>query len=201
MSRGKWVLVVLTLLVTTNVITFGVAYYRFQEEKRSLETTIDQLRGDLLQIQEERKKTLEELRKLKVWEHFINIQHELNAVNEAINHLNYGIAIEQLQKLQESINQGRLGETFDPYREELVGILQQTIDGLKNKEDRARNHLVEFNERLFQILAGISPIQKEEVQPVEQKTGETVPEATENPKSSQPADARDESHTGNETGL
>ena len=162
MSKGKWVFVVATLLVTTNMITYGIAFFRCQDEKLAMQREIDRLQGEVAKVRALHDQTQKELEKLKVWENFINIQHKLNAINEAINALNYGIAIDHLKELQKSIREGCLGEAFARNQEELAGILQACIDGLKAKDERARIQLVKFNERLFQILAGMSPLKPPE---------------------------------------
>ena len=176
MSKGKWVFVVATLLVTTNMITYGIAFFRCQDEKLAMQREIDRLQGEVAKVRALHDQTQKELKKLKVWENFINIQHRLNAINEAINALNYGIAIDHLKELQKSIREGRLGEAFARNQEELVGILQACIDGLKAKDERARIQLVKFNERLFQILAGMSPLK-----PAEQPGASPSEEKSESP--------------------
>ncbi len=179
MSKGKWVFVVATLLVTTNMITYGIAFFRCQDEKLAMQREIERLQGEVARVRAIHDQTQKELKKLKVWENFINIQHQLNAINEAINALNYGIAIDHLKELQQSIREGRLGEAFARNQEELVGILQACIDGLKAKDERARIQLVKFNERLFQILAGMSPLKPPESSEVSPPESESSPTRTE----------------------
>ncbi len=162
MSKGKWIFIVLTLLVATNIITFGWTTFRYREEIQQREDTIRNLEKQIVKIGKEQAELKATLKRLQIWESFITVQRDLGKINSEINDLNFGNAIRMIESLKKKIRSGELGEQFKKHEEKLLAILDHAIQQLKNKNEDARDSLIAFNESAFRILAGISPLAGEQ---------------------------------------
>ncbi len=162
MSKGKWIFIVLTLLIATNIITFGWTTFRYREEIQQREDTIRNLEKQIVKIGKEQAELKATLKRLQIWESFITVQRDLGKINSEINDLNFGNAIRMIESLKKKIRSGELGEQFKKHEEKLLAILDHAIQQLKNKNEDARDSLIAFNESAFRILAGISPLAGEQ---------------------------------------
>ena len=158
MSGPKRFLLVVFLLLITNAITAGYLTYLSwnarQESERELASKAqraDELRQELVDSRKE-------LDKLSTWSSFIEMQQDLNSINQEINELNYGLALGHIEDLEKAVESGELGTQFAQEKGRLLPLLDECRRALVGKSETARVYLVEFNQRAFEILSGISPL-------------------------------------------
>lgn len=159
MSRGKWIFIVITLLFVTNLINYGLSFYHYQEKENLFQEKINDSNAKLGSYEITKKRLQKELERLKVWKTFIQIQQELYNIKQAIHNLNFGIAISQLEAMKQQLKDGKFGPQFNEHKDELIEILDECMAGLKRKNEKIESQLTVFNEKSFEILSGISPME------------------------------------------
>lgn len=160
MSTFKRFLAVLAILALTNVGTYLFARWQCQEKLEGRQQLIDQAAERNQEVRAELEAARQELSRLRVWGDFIEIQQTLNRVNDQINRLNFGNALQGIDELIANLEAGNYGPTFRKHRSRLEPILVEAKQALRNRSDRARDHLVEFNREAFGILSGLDPVEK-----------------------------------------
>lgn len=152
------VLVLFLILIVTNLITFGYTYNRCKHEKAALQ---NQLRatiqeGDKVYVQY--KSMQDELKRLRGWNNFVELQKQLNQIVAEIQKLNFGTAIQQINAVTENIHAGKYGPELQSRQAELIAELQQCKSKLEQKDESgALALLADFNRRLLQMFSGVSP--------------------------------------------
>lgn len=159
------VLVLFLILIVTNLITFGYTYNRCKQEKAALQ---NQLRatiqeGDEVYVQY--KSMQDELKRLRGWNNFVELQKQLNQVVAEIGKLNFGTAIQQINTIAENIRAGKFGPELKA-RADLIAALQQCKAKLEQKDDSgAVAELADLNRRVLQVFSGVSPAPLEAATP------------------------------------
>ena len=154
MSRMGTILLTLGLVVITNLATFAYATWRCrqegqgQERLRTVSTAeVDKLRADNQALQQR-------FERLRVWGEFIELQQDVNGVHAAINQLNFGTAIQSIDRVAQRLELGAYGQLFRERRAELLPLLDRAKQNLRSTDPQARNALIELDHRAFRILAG-----------------------------------------------
>ena len=150
------VLLAIGVLVVTNLATFGFATWRCRQEaegQRRLMATAQQR----AQAQDTEMAALRQrLDRLQVWGELIELQQDVNAAHASINRLNFGDALAIVDRVQRRLDGGEYGTLFRERRAELVPHLDLARQALRGADSSAHGHLVELDQRAFQILAGVS---------------------------------------------
>ena len=142
MGTFKRFLLILGILLLTNVGTFFFAHWQCREKLEGKQQLIEQATDRSQELEAQLAAKEQELSRLRVWGDFIAIQEDLNRINEQINQLNFG-------------------PTFRKHRSRLEPLLVEAQQALRNRSDRARTHLVEFNREAFGILSGLEPVERD----------------------------------------
>lgn len=156
MSFAKQLLVLLVVLLLTNAATFAFVAWRCHRELEDQQRLAATVAERATRLEEKLDQAEEELERLSVWGDFIRLQQDLNAIDAHINRLNFGNAISAIDGVAEEIRLGGYGELFRERRAELLPLLEEAERQLRAKREVARQVLVEFNDRAFEILSGIS---------------------------------------------
>jgi cell division septation protein DedD len=142
--------------LVTNLATFGYATWRCRQEaqgQQRLMATAEQR----AQAQETEMAALRQrLDRLQVWGELIELQQDVNAAHASINRLNFGDALAIVDRVQRRLDGGEYGTLFRERRAELVPHLDLARQALRSADSSAHGHLVELDQRAFQILAGVS---------------------------------------------
>jgi hypothetical protein len=149
-------LLAIGVLLLTNLATFGFATWRCHQEaqgQQRLMATVEQR----AQAQEAEMTSLRQrLDRLQVWGELIELQQDVNAAHASINRLNFGDALAIVDRIQRRLDAGEYGTLFKERRAELVPHLDLARQALRAADSAAHGHLVELDQRAFQILAGVS---------------------------------------------
>ena len=193
MSTLKRFLVILLLVILTNVGTYLFAQWQCREQIEGQEALLAQAAEQTREVQSRLDQADEELSRLRVWGDFIAIQQDLNRVNDQMNQLNFGNALDGVDAIIANLESGAYGSTFREHRSRLLPLLMDAKQALRNRSDRARGALVEFNEAAFTILSGLDPMASTPA-----PEPEPEPPATDEPDSEEDA-ATDTSEVPGET--
>ncbi|MDX1631364.1 MAG: hypothetical protein R3234_05865 [Thermoanaerobaculia bacterium] len=196
MSSFKRFLAVFAILVLTNVGTYFFAHWQCQEKLEGKQQLIDQAAERNRETRAELEAAEQELSRLRVWGDFIEIQQDLNRINDQINQLNFGNALEGIDEVMSDLEAGDYGTTFRKHRSRLEPLLLEAKQALRNRSDRAREDLVEFNREAFGILSGLEPVEERSTSGDSPSRSETEPEAGEDPTGPEVPDTEGESPTG-----
>lgn len=166
------VLVLFLILIVTNLITFGYTYNRCKQEKTALQ---NQLRatiqeGDKVYVRY--KSMQDELKRLRGWNNFVELEKQLNPAVGEIEKLNFGTAIQQINSVAENIRAGKYGPELQA-RADLIAELQQCTAKLEQKDNAGATALLaDFNRRVLQVFSGVSSA------PFETSAVQTAPSQT-----------------------
>ncbi|HEV8628976.1 MAG TPA: hypothetical protein VGV61_01565 [Thermoanaerobaculia bacterium] len=149
-------LLALGLLVITNLGTFGYATWRCRQEMQGQQRLLAEAQQKQQAAEAETAALQQRLDRLKVWGEFIELQQDVNGVHAIINQLNFGNAIQAIDRIAQRLQLGQYGQVFQQHRPELLPLLDRAKQALRNTDAGARNALVELDQRAFAILAGVS---------------------------------------------
>jgi hypothetical protein len=161
MSGPKRFLLVVFLLLVTNGLTGGYLTYLSWNARNESEQALEQKNRQVLELRQKLADSRSELDSLSTWSSFIQMQQDLNAINQEINELNFGLALGHVVELEKAVGSGDLGLQFSAEKDRLLPLLDECRRALVGKSETARVYLVEFNQRAFEILSGISPLGRE----------------------------------------
>ena len=74
-------------------------------------------------------------------------------MHAVINQLNFGNAMQAIDRVETRLRQGEYGQLFRQRSPELLPLLEQAKGALRNTDPMARTYLVELDQRAFGILA------------------------------------------------
>jgi hypothetical protein len=156
MSALGRTLLALGLLVITNLGTFGYATWRCRQEAQGQQRLLAEAQQRQQTAETDTAALRQRLDRLKVWGEFIELQQDVNGVHAIINQLNFGNAIQAVDGIAQRLQLGQYGQLFQQHRPELLPLLDRAKQELRATNAGARNALVEFDQRAFAILAGVS---------------------------------------------
>jgi hypothetical protein len=162
------VLVPIILIAAAVAATYIAMSTTFTQERTAYDANMEAFSNRSLEIIKELAAAREQLKELEGWREFVQVQHDLNAINKEINALNFGNALSRLDQLVDDVSSGALGPRFQEGRDELIPSLEACVRGLRRKNERARSHLVEFNQKALELLSGfrtLDPVPTEESAP------------------------------------
>jgi hypothetical protein len=152
---GKALLALAVLAVTT-LGTFAYATWRCRQEAEGTQRLLAEAQQKQQTAEAQNLALQQRLDRLRVWGELLQLQKEINAVHAVINQLNFGNAIQALDRIEKGIQRGDSGELFKQRAAELVPLLAQAKQSLRQTDPAARNYLVELEQRAFAIIAGAS---------------------------------------------
>jgi hypothetical protein len=144
------------LLVLTNLATFGYATWRCRQEATGQQRLLATAEQEAQRTQSEMAKMRQRLSQLQVWGELIELQQDVNAAHASMNRLNFGDALGVVDRVQRRLEAGEYGELFQRHRDELNPHLELARRALRAADASAHGHLVDLDQRAFQILAGVS---------------------------------------------
>lgn len=149
-------LLVLGLLVVTTLGTFGYATWRCRQEMEGTQRLLAEAQQKQQAAEAQNQALQQRLDRLRIWGELLQLQKEINAVHAVINQLNFGNAIQALDGIGKGLPHGDYGELFKQRSPELLPLLEQAKQALRQTDPAARNYLVELEQRAFSIIAGVS---------------------------------------------
>lgn len=149
-------LLAIGVLVVTNLATFGYATWRCRQEAEGQQRLMATAQQRAAAQDAEMATLRQRLDRLQVWGELIELQQDVNAAHSSINRLNFGDALAIVDRVQRRLDAGEYGDLFKQRRAELVPHLDLARQALRNADSTAHGHLVELDQRAFQILAGVS---------------------------------------------
>jgi hypothetical protein len=152
---GRVVIAVAVLLVT-NLATFGYATWRCRQEAEGQQRLMSAAQQRVQELEAEVATLEQRLGRLQVWGKLIELQQDVNAAHAAINRLNFGDALGIVDRVQRRLDSGEYGQLFRERRADLVTHLDLARQALRRADATAHGHLVDVDQRAFQILAGAS---------------------------------------------
>jgi hypothetical protein len=150
---AKSVLAVI-LLVVTNLGTYAYVSWRCRQEGEGAQRLLAEAQQKKQAAEAQNAALQQRLDRLQVWGHLLELQRDVNNVHAVINQLNFGNAIQAIDRIETSLGQGGYGDLFKQRRPELAPLLEQAKQALRRTDPAARSYLVEFDQRAFAILAG-----------------------------------------------
>jgi hypothetical protein len=149
---GKALLAFAVLLVT-NLGTFGYATWRCRQEAEGAQRLLGEAQQKQQEAEAKYAAAEQRLERLRVWGELLELQRDLTGVHATINQLNYGNAIQAINRVEQQLRQGEYGQLFRQHAPELVPLLEQAELALRKPDPMARTYLVELDQRAFSILA------------------------------------------------
>ena len=146
-------LLALGLLVITNLGTFGYATWRCSQEAEGAQRLLAEAQQKQRAAEAQNAASEQRLERLRVWGELLELQRDVNGVHAVINQLNFGNAIQAIDRIETRLRQGEYGPLFRQRAPELQPLLQQAKLALRNTDPMARTALVELDQRAFAILA------------------------------------------------
>jgi hypothetical protein len=150
------IVLALGLLVVTNLATFGFATWRCRQEATGQQRLLATAEQEAQRTAAEMARLQQRLSQLQVWGELIELQQDVNAAHASINRLNFGDALGAVDRIQRRLEAGEYGELFQRQRDELNPHLELARRALRAADASAHGHLVDLDQRAFQILAGVS---------------------------------------------
>ena len=146
-------LVAFAVLAVTNLGTFGYATWRCRQEAEGTQRLLAEAQQKQQEAEAKNAAAEQRLERLRVWGELLELQRDLTGVHATINQLNYGNAIQAIDRIEQRLRQGEYGDLFKQRAPELVPMLEQAKLALRRPDPMARTHLVELDQRAFSILA------------------------------------------------
>lgn len=156
MSGLSKALLALGVLAVTTLGTFGYATWRCRQEAEGTQRLLAEAQRKQETAEAENAALRQRLDRLRVWGELLQLQKDVNAVHAIINQLNFGNAIQALDRIEQTLERGGYGQLFQQRRPELLPLIAQAKQALRATDPVARNALVELEQRAFSILAGVS---------------------------------------------
>lgn len=153
MSGIAKALLALGVLVITNLGTFGYATWRCRQEAEGTQRLLAEAQQKQRAAEAQNAAAEQRLERLRVWGELLELQRDVNGVHAVINQLNFGNAIQALDRVETRLRQGEYGQVFRQRAPELLPLLEQAKGALRNTDPMARTYLVELDQRAFGILA------------------------------------------------
>lgn len=152
---GK-ILLAVGLVVVTNLATFGFATWRCRQETAGQERLLAAAQQKAQQTELEMARQQQRLSRLQVWGELIELQQDVNGAHASINRLNFGDALALVDRIQRRLEGGEYGDLFQQHRDQLLPHVDLARRALRAADATAHGHLVDLDQRAFQILAGVS---------------------------------------------
>jgi len=149
---GKALLAVGVLLIT-NLGTFGYATWRCRQEAEGTQRLLAEAQQKQHAAEAQNAAAEQRLERLRVWGELLELQRDVNGVHAVINQLNFGNAIQAIDRVETRLRQGEYGQLFRQRAPELLPLLEQAKGALRNTNPMARTYLVELDQLAFGILA------------------------------------------------
>ena len=146
-------LLAIGVLVLTNLGTFGYATWRCRTEAEGTQRLLAEAQQKQQAAEARSAATEQRLERLRVWGELLELQRDVNGVHVVINQLNFGNAIQAIDRIEGRMRQGEYGDLFKQRAPELMPLLEQAKQALRRTDPMARTHLVELDQRAFAILA------------------------------------------------
>jgi hypothetical protein len=146
-------LLALGVLVITNLGTFGYATWRCRQEAEGTQRLLAEAQQKQRAAEAQNAAAEQRLERLRVWGELLELQRDVNGVHAVINQLNFGNAIQAIDRVETRLRQGEYGQLFRQRAPELLPLLEQAKGALRNTDPMARTYLVELDQRAFGILA------------------------------------------------
>jgi hypothetical protein len=153
MSGIAKALLALGVLVITNLGTFGYATWRCRQEAEGTQRLLAEAQQKQRAAEAQNAAAEQRLERLRVWGELLELQRDVNGVHAVINQLNFGNAIQAIDRVETRLRQGEYGQLFRQRAPELLPLLEQAKGALRNTDPMARTYLVELDQRAFGILA------------------------------------------------
>jgi hypothetical protein len=153
MSTIAKALLALGVLVITNLGTFGYATWRCRQEAEGTQRLLAEAQQKQRAAEAQNAASEQRLERLRVWGELLELQRDVNGVHAVINQLNFGNAIQAIDRVETRLRQGEYGQLFRQRSPELLPLLEQAKGALRNTDPMARTYLVELDQRAFGILA------------------------------------------------
>lgn len=149
---GKGLLAFAVLLVT-NLGTFGYATWRCRQEAEGAQRLLAEAQQKQQEAEAKNAAAEQRLERLRVWGELLELERDLTGVHATINQLNFGNAIQAIDRIEQRLRQGEYGQLFRQHSPELIPLLEQAKLMLRKPDPMARTYLVELDQRAFSILA------------------------------------------------
>ena len=153
MSNIGKTLLALGLLVITNLGTFGYATWRCRQEAEGTQRLLAEAQQKQRAAEAQNAASEQRLERLRVWGELLELQRDVNGVHAIINQLNFGNAIQAIDRIETRLRGGEYGDLFRQRSPELLPLLEQAKGALRATNPMARQYLVELDQRAFGILA------------------------------------------------
>lgn len=153
MSGIARALLALGVLVITNLGTFGYATWRCRQEAEGAQRLLAEAQQKQRAAEAQNAASEQRLGRLRVWGELLELQRDVNGVHVIINQLNFGNAIQAIDRIETRLRQGEYGQLFRQRAPELLPLLEQAKGALRSTNPMARTYLVELDQRAFGILA------------------------------------------------
>jgi len=146
-------LLALGVLVITNLGTFGYATWRCRQEAEGAQRLLAEAQEKQRAAEAQNAASEQRLERLRVWGELLELQRDVNGVHVIINQLNFGNAMQAIDRIETRLRQGEYGQLFRQRAPELLPLLEQAKGALRGTNPMARTYLVELDQRAFGILA------------------------------------------------
>ena len=187
MSNVGKTLLALGLLVITNLGTFGYATWRCRQEAEGTQRLLAEAQQKQRAAEAQNAASEQRLERLRVWGELLELQRDVNGVHAIINQLNFGNAMQAIDRIETRLRGGEYGDLFRQRAPELLPLLEQAKGALRATNPMARQYLVELDQRAFSILAstagpgelpGLTGVPEAAATPVPSPLPGLFPEAT-----------------------
>lgn len=187
MSNIGKALLGLGVLIITTLGTFGYATWRCRQEAVGTQRLLAEAQQKQRAAEAQNAASEQRLERLRVWGELLELQRDVNGVHAIINQLNFGNAIQAIDRIETRLRGGEYGDLFRQRSPELLPLLEQAKGALRATNPMARQYLVELDQRAFGILAatagpgelpGLTSVPEPAATPVPSPQPGLFPEAT-----------------------
>src|SRR6185503_4172580 len=137
----------------TTLGTFGYATWRCRQEAVGTQRLLAEAQQKQAAAEASNAAAEQRLERLRVWGELLELQRDVNGVHATINQLNYGNAIQAIDRIETRLRGGEYGQLFRQHAPELQPLLEQAKLALRRPDPMARTYLVELDQRAFSLLA------------------------------------------------
>ena len=131
MSGIARALLALGVLVITNLGTFGYATWRCRQEAEGGQRLLAEAQQKQRAAEAQNAASEQRLERLRVWGELLELQRDVNGVHVIINQLNFGNAIQAVDRIETRLRQGEYGQLFRQRAPELLPLLEQAKGALR----------------------------------------------------------------------
>src|SRR4029079_5537049 len=147
MSNVGKALLGLGVLIITTLGTFGYATWRCRQEAVGTQRLLADAQQKERAAEAQNAASEQRLERLRVWGELLELQRDVNGVHAIINQLNYGNAIQAVDRVETRLRGGEYGDLFRQRSPELLPLLEQAKGALRGTNPMARQYLVELDQR------------------------------------------------------